>query len=439
MNAKDQGPQTQPRTAGILADQHSAGATNPLAADLDHILAHTRDLFEPLRGGRIFITGGTGFFGAWILESFLRMNDALNLNAAAVVLTRNPGSFAAASPHLANHPAISLLAGDVKSFDFPTGEFRAVIHAATESGTQLNRDAPLAMVDTIVAGTRRVLDFARRAGARDLLFTSSGAVYGAQPPEITHVAEDYSGGPNPLDIAAAYGESKRIAEYLCAAYAAGAGADTLSIASADASPSIVVGGGSTYDAASRAGDQLIAGNAAGAVAQPSPGHVGANVNPTTILRPKIARCFAFVGPGLPIDAHFAIGNFVRDAISGRPIVIKGDGTPMRSYLYAADLAIWLWTILFRGEPARAYNVGSDAAISIADLATLVADTIAGMGLPRSPVTVLGKPNPNARRAQYVPSISRARTELKLEPWTPLAKSIEKTAIWHMDRNASMKR
>ncbi|MCJ7773293.1 MAG: hypothetical protein MUP22_09200, partial [Desulfobacterales bacterium] len=58
--------------------------------DKVHIMKHTRDLWEELRGERIFITGGTGFFGCWLLESFCYACDQLDLKANAVVLTRDP-------------------------------------------------------------------------------------------------------------------------------------------------------------------------------------------------------------------------------------------------------------------------------------------------------------------------------------------------------------
>ena len=115
---------------------------NPLASDLDHILDHTRELWEELRGERLFITGGTGFFGCWLLESFAWANDRLGLKASVLVLTRNPDAFQRKSPHLAANPAILFHPGDVRSFVFPSGSFSHVIHAATESSARLNVEAP---------------------------------------------------------------------------------------------------------------------------------------------------------------------------------------------------------------------------------------------------------------------------------------------------------
>ena len=340
---------------------------NPLEQDLNHILAHTEGLWDELRGKRIFITGGTGFFGCWLLESFAWANDRLGLGASALVLTRDPDAFGRKAPHLAGHPAIRFHTGDVRSVEFPAGEFSHVIHAATEASAKLNDENPLLMLDTIVEGTRRTLEFARRCGAQKYLLTSSGALYGKQPPDLAHIPEEYVGGLDPLDPRSVYGEGKRIAEMLCALYAQQHGLET-----------------------------------------------------------KIARCFAFVGPYLPLDIHFAIGNFIRDGLRGGPIQVKGDGTPYRSYLYAADLAIWLWTILFRGESCRPYNVGSEAEVTIKDLA----HTVAQVFQPPVEVRTAKQVVPGKPAERYVPSTRRAQSELGLKQRVDLGESIQRTIAWH---------
>jgi dTDP-glucose 4,6-dehydratase len=141
---------------------------------------------------------------------------------------------------------------------------------------------------------------------------------------------------------------------------------------------------------------------------------------------KIARCFAFAGPGLPLDSNFAVGNFIRDAMAARPIQVSGDGTAERSYLYTTDLATWLWTILFRGPSMRVYNVGSEAAINIADLARLTAETLD----PSLPVRIAAAPALNYPPTRYVPSTARAAQEQGLRSTVGLAESIRRTAAFN---------
>jgi nucleoside-diphosphate-sugar epimerase len=344
-------------------------AQKPLpTSDLDHILNETRPLWEEMRNKRIFITGGTGFFGCWLLESFSHINRTLNLDAEAMVLTRDPTAFAMKCPHLAADPALDFLAGDVRSFSFPEGDFDYVIHAATEASGRQAAEKPLDMLATIIDGTARVLNFAQTHATGKLLLTTSGAVYGKQPAGLTHVPEDYLGGPDPLDPASVYAEGKRISELMCA--------------------------------------------------------LQSRHSPIEI---KIARCFAFVGPHLPLDTHFAIGNFIGDVLAGRPIRINGDGTPMRSYLYASDLAIWLWTMLFKSPDLIPVNVGSDNDLSILELARAVVQSLnAAVDIHVSKEVI-----PGSGIARYVPSVDRARRLLGLKETVDLQEAIRRTATWYV--------
>lgn len=140
----------------------------------------------------------------------------------------------------------------------------------------------------------------------------------------------------------------------------------------------------------------------------------------------MARCFAFVGADLPLNVHFAIGNFIRDAFTGDAITVSGDGTPLRTYLHQSDLAHWLFTLLERGSSGEAYNVGSNEVISIADLAHLVRDILA----PDKPIHILGKPNLGGARNIYVPNISKIKHDLGLRVTIPLAEAVLRTGEAH---------
>jgi dTDP-glucose 4,6-dehydratase len=140
---------------------------------------------------------------------------------------------------------------------------------------------------------------------------------------------------------------------------------------------------------------------------------------------SIARCFAFVGPHLPLDKHFAIGNFIKAAMRGEDIHIEGDGTPIRSYLYAADLAHWLWVLLFDGPNARVYNLGGAESISIGALAHRVNRVLDGAGK----VLIAKTPLRGVTPQSYVPSIDRISNELTLKPTIDLDEAILRTARW----------
>lgn len=336
-------------------------AVNPF--DLAHAATQVGQHWERLTGKRLFITGGTGFVGKWLLGTLVHANRERALRCEVVVLSRDPELFKRSCPDLAHAPGVELLHGDVRSFKFPATHFDMIIHGATDIAVS---GAPLEVLDTCINGTHRVLELAAHSCAKDFLLLSSGAVYGRQPPELQALPETWNGAPDPLALGAAYGTGKRTAECLA----------------------------------------IQSGRAQG-------------------MRVKIARCFAFVGPYLPMDKHFAIGNFIRDALQGQAITIHGDGAPLRSYLYAADLAAWLWSILLRGRDGEAYNVGGNEVVSIAGLAHAVNTAL------HTEVEVVCKTSmlPNCTPERYVPDLSKAWVEFGLRPCIDLQDSIQRTARW----------
>lgn len=336
----------------------------PLDRDRACIFEMAEPVFDSLRGARILVTGGTGFVGRWMLESLVHADTLKGLGISATVLTRDPAAFRKRAPELASCSVLRTLPGDVRSLR-PVGEsFSHILHLACD--TVWSGD-PAVLHETCVEGTRRVLDVAAGSGDCPVLFASSGAVYGEQPPHLTHLPETFFEPGMGEEQEKTYASGKREAEALCMEYAR-------------------EGGG----------------------------------------RPLIARLFAFVGPYMAFDAHFAIGNFIRDAVKGETIVVRGDGTPFRSYLHAVDLTVWMWTLLTRGVPGRPYNVGSPHSISIADLAREVSRQVPGS----VPVHIRQRSVPGQPVQRYVPDVARIREELDLGVTIGLGEAISRTAAWY---------
>jgi len=256
---------------------------------------------------------------------------------------------------------------DVTSDSVPNLQVDAVIHAATPASAELNARSPRLMFDQIVEGTRRVVEFcAKQPDPPRLIFTSSGAVYGEMPAEITAWTEDSKFAADPLDAKNAYASGKRIAEEL-------------------------------FVLAGREG----------------------------VCRPTIARLFAFSGRHLPLDKHFALGNFVRDALDGGPIRVRGTGTAVRSYLDGDDMATWLLLALFSETSVdKVIHVGSDHAIMISELAHLVADRAGIDRQAEERVVIEGRTTAIDGRDRYIPSTRVTRTLLGVTEVTSLGESID---------------
>tara|TARA_B100001245_G_C22890351_1_gene428732 strand:+ start:83 stop:1030 length:948 start_codon:yes stop_codon:yes gene_type:complete len=312
----------------------------------------------------ILITGGTGFFGKSIL-SYLKKSVYSNGIKKFFINSRNPESIKSFF-NLEDFPfEISFFKHDLREKIEFDQSIDYIIHAGAESGTSLGITDPITMRNVVVEGTKNVLDFAKINNIKRILFISSGAIYGKQPSNIKAIKEDYLNSPDILDPKNAYACSKRQAENLCSLYHHHYGIDFV-----------------------------------------------------------IARCFAFLGPYLPLNQHFAIGNFILDGLSENDILINGDGKTIRSYLFADDLSDWLFKILLNGKSGEAYNVGSNENITIHDLAKLVSKCFNS----KPQIKIIGKPSEFVDR--YVPNVDKIKNDLMATQNTTLIDGIIKTIRFH---------
>lgn len=326
-----------------------------VAEDCSSILKNAPCRWGKLRNSKIFVTGGTGFFGKWLMRSFAHVNSALSLNAEMTVLSRSPEKFLEGNPLFAQAGMPRFVKDDVRTFCCGGG-YDFIIHAATPSDGRLDTADPDELYSIITDGTSNVVKNAEAWRSRKILYISSGGVYGVQPPEIAAMPEDYIPAPT-----GTYGMGKLKSEEIC--FSCGVPAVS-------------------------------------------------------------ARCYAFIGPYQALgNRRFAVSSFIGDAIRGVPIHVK-DGSPYRSYLYAADLMAWLWTLLIEGKPGEAYNVGSGEAMTVFELARVISRSV-------SPEVVLEVDKYDCEAAlppRYVPDVAKA-AGLGLRQYTPISSAIKKTIDW----------
>ena len=331
-----------------------------LREDFSLIVDSASSDLDQIVNSEVMITGASGFVGSWLVGSWLWARESLKGTGRLLLVCRNTEGLNQkyASSISAGH--LILQAADVRSLQLPAS-FRPqlVVNAATPARESLNVKQPLEMLNIIIEGQKKLLEISQEAGVERFLFLSSGAVYGSIPLSLKQVPEDYLGAPHIGDPAMAYHEGKRVAELMG------------NICSQNGSMGFVS-----------------------------------------------ARLFAFLAPFLPIDEHFAAGNFIGNAIRNEDIIIKSGGGSIRSYQYGTDLVTWLWALLVRGKSGDAYNVGSDESLSIKELAKKVAE-ISASGIT---VKIMGK-DEVTNISQYVPSVKKMSQEFRLGNQIRLQQSI----------------
>jgi dTDP-glucose 4,6-dehydratase len=339
--------------------------TQSLLIDLEEINEHSHNDLEKLVNSNVVITGASGFIGTWLTLSWASARLKYKGEGKLLLTSRSPDAVWGRALAIDAKCPVQRIASDIKNFTIPEEFHRGyIIHAATPASASLNTDDPYKMFNTIVEGQDRILAESHRASSR-LLFLSSGAVYGKQPPDLEKLSEEFIMVVNSDDEISAYHEGKRAAEL------------------------------QSDSAVLRWGTHVVT-----------------------------ARLFAFVAPFLPFGAHFAAGNFMRDALQSSQIIINSGGGSVRSYQYATDLCSNLWALAVRGTTGEKYNVGSDAGVTIKALAEAVVRNVN----PEAEVVITGVDTID-NTSRYVPSIEKVSSQLKIKNHVSLDEALKRTALW----------
>jgi nucleoside-diphosphate-sugar epimerase len=342
-------------------------AINLVRSDAEMVLNGRLESLVQLKGEHVFITGGSGFLGTWLLELFKVLNDTYGFATQVTIFSRNARAFAARWPHLGDCSWLRCQEGDIRYFtEFPQ-DVGYVIHAAALTDRRLFASQPGAVAEINGVGTIRLFKAANLLeNVRKFILMSSGLVYGSQPLDQTQINEDFAGHLRCDDVNSVYAESKRYAEI---------------------------------------------------VAQCA---ISESKLPVVTLRP-----FAFVGPYQSLQLPWAVTDFIRDSFNGGPIRIMGDGITVRSIMYGSDYAYWVLAALAGGRARETYNIGSPEPIDLGSLAHLITRYFSPVPEIRTRLGQIGHD-----RSRLVPDVSKITSELGLTVTVPLAEAIERSITWN---------
>ena len=335
--------------------------------DAQQVLQNRVSTIMRLKGTHVFITGGTGFLGTWLLELIYALNTAYAFDLRATIFSRSARDFAQRWPHLGSLPWAKFQDGDIRYINEVPRDTDFIVHAAALTDRRYFASQPTLVAETNTAGTLRLLRAANiLEQLQNIALLSSGLVYGAQPWELASVDETFSGALACNTVNSVYAESKRFSEVI--------------------------------------------------------GHCAVSENklPVIILRP-----FAFVGPYQSLQLPWAVTDFIRDSFTGGPIRIMGDGATVRSIMYGSDFAFWVLAALANGQPRQTYNIGSHDAIDLGTLARKITQYFSPVPEIQ---TRLGQAGHDRNR--LVPNVDKAARDLGVTQTVALEDALQRTVTWN---------
>ncbi len=266
--------------------------------------------------------------------------------------------------HLAGNRRFAFIHHDVTNYIYIKGPLDAILHFASPASPVDYLELPIQTLKVGSLGTHNALGLALAKGAR-LLLASTSEVYG--DPLVHPQTEDYWGHVNPIGPRGVYDEAKRFAEAMTMAYHRTHGVDT-----------------------------------------------------------RIVRIFNTYGPRMRLHDGRVVPNFVKQALSGQPLTVYGDGSQTRSFCFVSDLIDGIHRLLLSDE-TEPVNIGNPNEITIREFAERINVLTGNAG----GICYEALPKDDPRQRQ--PDITKARRVLGWEPRVALGEGLAQTVQWFTDR------
>lgn len=279
--------------------------------DEDLVIITSQDLkWERFRNKTVFISGATGFLPAYLIYTFLYLNDKLNLDLKVIGLARNESKAKEKYSAELKRKDFLLLYQDVCEPVNYNEKIDFIIHAASQASPKFYGSDPVGTLNANVLGTNNLLHLAKKNCVESFLFFSTSEVYGEVPENQIPTKEDEFGYLDPANVRSCYGESKRLGETMCVSWM------------------------HQYN-----------------------------------IPVKIVRPFHTYGPGMDLNDGRVYADFISDIVHNRNIEMKSDGQAKRAFCYISDATVAFLIVLLNGNNGEAYNAGNpQQEISILNLA-----------------------------------------------------------------------
>ena len=279
-----------------------------LEQDLEMIIREDIE-WEKLKGKTVLITGASGMIGSYMLYVLAKLNDDRDYNIQIMAMLRNVNKL---PEEVKSRKDVKLLVADVTEKLEVAEKVDYIIHAASPASPLIMQNQPVETIAANTLGTYNTLALAKEKKAEGYLFISSREIYGQPEESQEFFYENTYGFVDQLNPRSCYSEGKKAAETMCVCF---------------------------HD------------------------EYGLNA--------KIARLAHTYGPGMSIYDGRVQADFLKNVFHNEDIVLKSEGTAVRTYTYIADAVAGLYRILLNSEDI-VYNIGNeDGKVSIRELAEIM--------------------------------------------------------------------